>query len=156
MVDSVVFVPEKGESGPELSAEVRRRLAVEHRRRPFVASDPRDATRRASHVLTDVGVTTVVFRGGLQLRGTEVDHLWLAVSTVGEDRTWVLDVAFPLFAADFVALLPRYVVGEIERHELDTVSRAATLDQRVLGRLPPSVRYCGEPVWSARHEPGAG
>lgn len=156
-MNAVVFEP--GTSGgpePELSAEVRERLAVEHRRRPFMASDARDAARRASHVLADVGVVTVVFRGGLQLRGTEVDHLWLAVSTSDADGTWVLDVAFPLFAADFVALLPRYVVGEIERHELDAVGRAATLDQRVLGHLPPSVRYCGEPVWSARHETGFG
>lgn len=152
-MNSIVFEPgTSGEPGPELSAEVRRRLVVEHRRRPFMASDARDAARRASRVLADVGVITVVFRGGLQLRGTEVDHLWLAVSSADEDRTWVLDVAFPLFAADFVALLPRYVVGEIERHELDTVSRVATLDQRVLGRLPPAVRYCGEPVWSARQE----
>lgn len=155
-MNSVVFEPEtSGEPGPKLSAEVRRRLAAEHRRRPFVASDARDAARRASRELADVGVTTIVFRGGLQLRGTEVDHLWLAVSAADEDGTWVLDVAFPLFVADFVALLPRYVVGEIERHELDTVSRTATLDQRVLGRLPPSVRYCGEPVWSARHEGGS-
>lgn len=154
-MNAVVFEPgTSGGPGPELSAEVRRRLAVEHRRRPFMASDARDAARRASQALADVGVVTVVFRGGLQLRGTEVDHLWLAVSTSSEDGTWVLDVAFPLFAADFVALLPRYVVGEIERHELDAVGRAATLDQRVLGRLPPSVRYCGEPVWSARHEGG--
>lgn len=155
-MNSVVFEPEtSGEPGPELAAEVRRRLAVEHRRRPFMASDARDAAWRASHELADIGVTTIVFRGGLQLRGTEVDHLWLAVSAAGDGGTWVLDVAFPLFVADFVALLPRYVVGEIERHELDTVSRAATLDQRVLGRLPPSVRYCGEPVWSVRDEGGS-
>lgn len=146
-----IFEPGRsGQPGRLLAIEVRRRLEAEHRRRPFVPSDARDATRRARRALGDLTVTTVTFRGGLQLRGTEVDHLWLAVSA-DDDEPWVLDVAFPLFAADFVDLLPRYVVGEIERQELDTISRNAALDQRVLGRLPPSTRYCGQPIWTVRH-----
>lgn len=145
---SVLF--EAGGDAPPVPATLRQRLEAEHRRRPFVASDARDATDRARRVLADLPVTAVTFRGGVQLRGAEVDHVWLAVS-VGDDDPWVLDVAFPLFAADFVALLPRYVAGEIHRDELDHASRDATLDQRVLGSLPPLVRYCGEPVWWLRH-----
>lgn len=132
-------------------ATVRERLELEHRRRPFVASDARDAAHRARRVLDGLPVSAVTFRGGLQLRGAEVEHVWLALDG-GDDEPWVLDVAFPLFAADFMALLPRYVAGDVERDELDSVSRAATLDQRVLGRLPPLVRYCGEPVWWVRQE----
>jgi hypothetical protein len=154
-VSPIVFeAGEAGEPTDGLVAELRRRLAVEHRRRPFVASDARDAVQRSRQALEDLAVTTVTFRGGLQLRGAEVDHVWLAVSAADGESPWVLDVAFPLFAADFVELLPRYVVGEIERTDLDRVSRHAALEQRVLGRLPPAARYCGEPVWSVRHADG--
>lgn len=150
---SVLF--ESGGDDPPVPSRLRRRLEAEHRRQPFVASDARGATDRARRVLADLPVTAVTFRGGVQLRGAEVDHVWLAVS-VGDDEPWVLDVAFPLFAADFVSLLPRYVAGDIPRDELDLASREASLDQRVLGSLPPLVRYCGEPVWWVRHaEPDA-
>lgn len=134
-----------------LFGDVRHRLDAEHRRRPFAASDARDAVRRAAATLADLPVSTVTFRGGLQLRGAEVDHLWLVLRTDDVDDAWVIDVAFPLFAEDFVALLPRFVVGEVERDALDAASRDAALDQRVLGRMPHTVRYCGMPVWSRRH-----
>lgn len=151
----VVFEPgQSAQPGQRLVADLRRRLAAEHRRRPFVASDARDAVNRARRALEDLAVTAVTFRGGRQLRGAEVDHVWLAVSAGDDGHAWVLDVAFPLFAADFVELLPRYVVGEVERTDLDRVSRGAALEERVLGRLPPATRYCGEPVWSARHADG--
>jgi hypothetical protein len=147
---SVCF--EAGGLDRQVPVAVRQCLEAEHRRRPFVASDAREAAQRARRELAALSVVAVTFRGGLQLRGAEVDHVWLAVGA-GDDP-WVLDVAFPLFAADFVALLPRYVAGDIERDTLDTASRHAPLDQRVLGRPPPLVRYCGEPVWWVRHEAG--
>lgn len=143
---------EHGRPRRALSADVRARLGEEHRRRPFVASDVRDAVRRAAGTLTDLPVSAVTFRGGLQLRGVEVDHIWLVLRAEDAEDPCVIDVAFPLFAEDFVALLPRFVAGEVEREELDDVGRDAALDQRVLGRMPRSVRYCGMPVWSSRRD----
>jgi hypothetical protein len=85
-----------------------------------------------------------LYRGGVELVGTEVDHVWLVVDDL------VIDLAFPLFAPTFRSLLPRFVAGEIEALELEHAAAEAGIDERVLGVLPPRVRYIGRPVWAER------
>jgi hypothetical protein len=89
-------------------------------------------------------MSTRLYRGGVELTGAEVDHVWLAVDDL------VIDLAFPLFSADFRSLLPRFVAGEIEAVELEQAAAKTGIDERVLGVLPPSVRYVGRPVWAER------
>lgn len=91
-----------------------------------------------------------VYRGGLDLRGAEIDHLWLAAIPLLPGAPLVLDVAFPLFAERFVELLRRFVAGDATPAELDKVASGAGVRQRVVGLFPEPVRYLGAPVWSAR------
>lgn len=132
-----------------LPAAVARPLAERvhdaHLREPFDALDPRGCIRRVGRMLDELGVHAVVYRGGLDLRGSELDHIWLAVA--GR----VVDVAFPLFVDEFVATLRRYVAGDVAPEDLVTIAAAAGADARVLGRFPSPLRYCGAPVWSSRH-----
>jgi hypothetical protein len=92
----------------------------------------------------EIGLAARLYRGGVELTGIEVDHVWLGVDDL------VIDLAFPLFAADFRSLLPRFVAGEVEAEELELVAACAGIDDRVLGVLPPRVRYVGRPVWAER------
>ncbi len=128
----------------EVSPPLRRRLSQAHVSAPFSAVDPRDAARRTALIAEELGLEATVYRGALDLQGSEVDHIWV------EFGGCVLDVAFPLFIPDFVEALRRFVVGDAEAAELDAVAAAAGLDQRVLGEFPQPLRYRGEPVWSAR------
>ena len=124
---------------------LRTRLREAHVRQPFDALDPRQGARRVASIAEALGLTPTVVRGGLDLEGTEVDHLWLDV----EGR--VVDVAFPLFLPSFVVSLRQWVTGEIEGDQLAAVAADAGVEQRVLGEFPSPLRYRGQPVWSARH-----
>lgn len=115
-----------------------------HAQEPFSPLRPRAAARRVGALASAIGMTTRLYRGGVELTGIEVDHVWLAVDDL------VIDLAFPLFAADFRSLLPRFVAGEIEAIELEQVAAKTGIDERVLGILPPRVRYVGRPVWAER------
>ena len=61
-------------------------------------------------------------------------------------HAWVLDVAFPLFASEFVAVLRRYVAGDAERVELDRAAAPHGMEARVVGALPRGAHYHGQPV----------
>jgi hypothetical protein len=106
---------------------------------------------------------TTVYRGGLDLRGVEIDHLWLAATYPDaaahpdpraldpHRRTpFVVDVAFPLFVDHFVEVLRRFVAGDATAAELDRAAAGAGVRQRVIGLFPAPVRYVGVPVWSER------
>jgi hypothetical protein len=102
-------------------------------------------------------VETTVYRGGLDLRGVEIDHVWLAATHPDpcapdpQLRTpFVVDVAFPLFVDHFVEVLRRFVAGDATAAELDRAAAGAGVRQRVVGLFPAPVRYLGVPVWSAR------
>jgi len=135
-----------------LDRKVRSRLRAAHRQEPFSPADPRAAAQRAAQVLAPLGLEVTVFRGGLDLRGAEVDHLWLAGFAAGapDGGPFVLDPAFPLFDRDFVALLRSYVAGDGSREDLAAAAAGADLDDRVLGEFPPPINYLGSPVWSQR------
>ena len=128
----------------EVSPPLRRRLVQAHGSQPFSADDPREAARRAATIAEELGLSVTVYRGALDLAGSEVDHVWVDLNG------HVIDVAFPLFVPTFVDGLRRYVVGDIEAAELAAIAASAGVDQRVLGEFPAPLRYRGEPVWSAR------
>lgn len=118
-----------------------------HQRDPFSPLRPRAAARRVGALASEIGLSANLYRGGLELTGIEVDHVWLAVGDL------VVDLAFPLFEPAFRDLLPRFVAGEIEAVELEKVAARTGIETRVLGVLPPQVRYVGRPVWADRDPP---
>lgn len=136
---------------PELAARVTNRVQDAHDREPFSPLDPRAAVRRLAGLLTDLGLHSAVFRGGLDLQGAEVDHVWLAVGEVeGAVPVSVLDLAFPLYDARFVGVLRRFVAGDAEPGELDEAARVAGIEARVIGAFPALMSYRGQPVWAER------
>jgi hypothetical protein len=140
-----------------LAEQVLTSLEREHHQEPFSAVDPRVVVHRVARVVAELGVETTVYRGGLDLRGVEIDHLWLAAThpdpwaLVSRPSTpFVVDVAFPLFVDHFVEVLRRFVAGDATAAELDHAAAGAGVRQRVVGLFPAPVRYLGVPVWSAR------
>lgn len=119
-----------------------------------MASDARDAAQRAAAALSELPVEVEPYRGGLGLQGVEVDHVWLAVTSHAVDgaQRWVIDVAFPLYEPGFVTVLRRYVAGDAEADELDEAGWGAGLGQRVVGRFPEGMGYCGAPLWWRRRQ----
>lgn len=115
-----------------------------HELEPFSPVHPRAAARRVGALATSVGLAARLYRGGVEVHGVEVDHVWLAVDDV------VIDLAFPLFVQRFRSLLPPFVAGEIEPEDLESAASDAGVDDRVLGLLPPRTRYIGQPVWADR------
>lgn len=132
---------------PRVAKVLHARLRAAHRAQPFSALDPRQTVRRVTRILDEMGVEATVYRGGLDLRGSEVDHIWLDV----DGR--VVDVAFPLFVADFVDVLRRYVAGDADPDDIAVTAADAGVDERVVGLFPAPLRYLGRPVWSARQAP---
>lgn len=128
-------------------AALRELLARAHELEPFSPVRPRATARRVGALASGVGLRSRMYRGGVELNGVEVDHVWLVVDDI------VIDVAFPLFTPAFRALLRRFVAGEIEPEDLETGAAASGIEHRVLGVLPPRTRYVGQPVWRER---GAG
>lgn len=123
---------------------LRELLRQAHEHEPFSPVRPRITARRVGALAAGVGLGARLYRGGVELDGAEVDHVWLAVDDV------VIDLAFPLFLPQFRSLLPRFVAGDIEPEQLESAAALAGIDERVLGRLPPSTRYVGHPVWVDR------
>lgn len=142
-------LPEPAGSG------LRARLVAEHRREPFSFADPRATIQRVLQLLPGLPLRATVFRGGLDLRGAELDHVWLAVQGQQPDvegmarGAYVLDAALPLFDAGFVDLLRGFVAGDAPEDALEAVAAAAEIDARVVGLFPAPMRYLGNPVWSA-------
>lgn len=126
------------------ASRLRELLCRAHVDEPFSPVRPRATARRVGALASGMGLTARLYRGGVELTGAEIDHVWLAVDDA------VVDVAFPLFAPAFRRLLPRFVAGEIEADDLEAAAAASGIDDRVLGVLPPRVRYVGSPVWADR------
>jgi hypothetical protein len=124
---------------------LRRRLAAEHRRAPFSPTDARATVRRVVAVGREVGLATRVYRGGLDLGGSEVDHVWASVDGV------VVDAAFPVLDAEFVDTLRRFVAGDAEPQDLARAAARCALTDRVVGVFPDRLRYVGCPVWTDRY-----
>lgn len=118
-------------------------LAREHARQPFTPADVRDAARRVAELAAAQGLEAVVVRGGLDLGGAELDHVWVAV----EER--VVDVALPVRSEAFRRLLRAFVWGEVAAEELDHVAHGYRFDWRVVGEFPELVDYVGRPVWGS-------
>lgn len=128
----------------DAATQLRRRLTQTHLQEPFSALDPRRAAQRTTSIARELGLEVTLYRGALDLMGTEVDHVWI------DFQGRVIDVAFPLFVPSFVAVLRDFVVGDAQPADLDTAAAGAGLEDRVLGEFPKPMQYRGEPVWSAR------
>jgi hypothetical protein len=147
-------MPDSSSSGPTryrprafpaaVSARLRTRLAWSHADRPFAPADVRDAAGRAAAVARDLGLDAVLVRGGVDVGGAELDHVWV----VAEGR--VVDVALPLRSEAFACALREYVAGHLDAGTLDRLAHGYTLTWRVVGEFPPRLRYVGEPVWHER------
>lgn len=121
-----------------------------HAARPLSPVDPREAARRLAPVLGELGIVAVVYRGGVDLQGAEVDHVWLTVRPDDGAEGYVLDPVLPLFHPEFVVVLRAFVAGEATPAQLEAAASGRPVDERVLGVIPPPVRYCGAPVWYGR------
>lgn len=126
------------------SARLRAGLAREHRRRPFGPDDVRGAARRALAVAEEVGLRGHIARGGLDLGGAELDHVWAVV------EAHVVDVTLPVLSRDFVGLLRGYVAGDVELPEIESAASRLELEWRVVGDVPVGCRYLGRPILSHR------
>ncbi len=126
------------------AARLRAGLAREHRRRPFGPGDVRDAARRALAVAEEVGLRGHIARGGLDVGGAELDHVWAVVDA------HVVDVTLPVLSRDFVGLLRGYVAGDVDVDEITEAAAAWALEWRVVGDVPVGCRYLGRPILSHR------
>lgn len=127
-------------AGPRL----RSALAREHAREPFTPRDVREAAARVQAVATRLGFEVDVVRGGVDVGGAELDHVWAVV--VGH----VVDVAMPLRSSAFADALRAYVAGDIDDDELDRTAHGYAFEWRILGEFPPPLRYVGLPLWGQR------
>lgn len=127
-------------SGPRL----RSGLAQEHARAPFRPRDVRDAARRVVEVAQSLGFEAQVVRGGLDLGGAELDHVWAVV----EDR--VVDAALPVNSEAFASALRAFVAGDVEEDDLDRAAHGYAFGWRVLGEFPSTCNYLGLPVFGSR------
>ena len=140
------------------SARLRAGLAREHRRRPFGPDDVRGAARRALAVAEEVGLRGHIARGGLDLGGAELDHVWAVV------EAHVVDVTLPVLSRDFVGLLRGYVAGDNTRmtswmRRLGATSSAESSDVTFdlatdLAPLPDGFRREVEQLHQAAREQG--
>lgn len=130
---------------PPLGPRLRAALAEAHANDPFRPSGPREAARRVADVADGLGLEAIVFRGGLDVGGAELDHVWV----VAADR--VLDAAFPLLSEHFVSAVRAYVAGDIDTDALERAAHPYSLRWRVVGSFPDRCRYVGSPVWGSTH-----
>lgn len=126
------------------AARLRAALAAEHRRSPFLPSEPRDAARRVLEVANALALPVHVARGGVDVGGAELEHLWAVVA----DR--VVDVSLPLGASAFRTVVRAYVAGDLEADRLVAAAANLTLEWRVIGEVPPGCWYRGTPVLAHR------
>lgn len=126
------------------AARLRAGLDREHRRRPFGPDDVREAARRALAVAEELGLHGHIARGGLDLGGVELDHVWAVV------EAHVVDVTLPVLATDFVRVLRCYVAGDVEAGDLVVAAAEWELEWRVVGDVPVGCAYLGRPILSHR------
>ncbi len=130
--------------GGDHHRQLQDRLAQHHDAEPFLPTDPRRSVERVIQVGQNLGLQTYVIRGGVDLRGVEVDHVWASVEGA------VIDVAYPLLHHDFVDVLRRFVAGDAENEELEGAAVDTEFTQRIFGEFPESLRYMGARVWTQR------
>jgi hypothetical protein len=118
-------------------------IATAHEQQPFSPAEVRQAANRVVALLERFGLQATMFRGGLDVGGAEIDHVWV----VADGR--VLDVAFPLFSPGFLECLRAYVAGDVDDDQLEQAAHPYSVRWRVVGLFPESCRYRGAPVWSA-------
>lgn len=126
-----------------LATRLRDALAAAHRDEPFSALDVRATANRVVAVGRRLALAPEVVRGRVDVGGAELDHVFVVV----DDR--VVDVALPLAAEGFTALVRAYVAGDLEAAELAAAAAAHDLDARVLGDYAEPLAYRGAPFWSA-------
>lgn len=126
------------------AARLRAGLAREHRRRPFGPQDVRDGARRVLALAEDLGLSGHIVRGGLDLGGAELDHVWAVVDA------HVVDVTLPVQSREFVMVLRGYVAGDVQSDELEQAAACWQLEWRVVGDVPVGCRYLGRPILSHR------
>jgi len=124
--------------------QLRSALVREHARRPFAPRDVRDAARRSAAIARRLGMVAEVVRGGLDVGGAELDHVW----AVADDL--VVDVALPINSRSFLVALRAFVAGDLAEDELDRAAHGYSMDQRVVGEYPHNCRYLGLPVFAQR------
>ncbi len=129
---------------PPIAGRLRGVLATEHARTPFSQSDVRASAHRVLRLAEKLTLEAILVRGGLDIGGAEVDHLWAVV----DGR--VVDVGFPLHSEAFVEVLRAYVAGDVDDEGLEFAAHAYSLEWRVVGEFPERFRYVGTPVWSGR------
>lgn len=129
---------------PATASRLRALLARAHADHPFGPSDVREAARRAADVARTLTLEAVIVRGGLDVGGAELDHVWAVV----DGR--VVDVSLPVASETFVVALRAYVAGDLEASELDRIAHGYTLEWRVVGGFPQALRYVGLPVFGER------
>lgn len=126
--------------GPQLRAA----LAVAHAREPFRPSVSRDVAQRVAQVVEELGFAPTLFRGGVDVGGAEIDHVWVVV----DER--VVDAALPLFSETFLTAVRAYVAGDLDGDAFERAAHPYSVRWRVLGAFPEDCRYVGSPVWSQR------
>lgn len=126
-----------------LGARLRDALAVAHHDEPFSALDVRATARRVVDLGQQLELEPEVVRGRVDLGGAELDHVFVVV----DGR--VVDVALPLAAAEFTALVRAYVAGDLDEAELARAAAGHDLDARVVGDYADPLAYRGAPLWSA-------
>lgn len=127
-----------------LGPRLRGALAAAHARDPFQPSMSREVAHRVAHVASELGLEPTLFRGGVDVGGAEIDHVWVVV----DER--VVDLALPLFADRFLEVVRAYVAGDIDSDVLERAAHPYSVRWRVLGAFPEDCRYVGAPVWSQR------
>lgn len=134
----------------EQDRRLRGRLAEQHEAEPFTPHDTRATVRRVVQVGSRLGMSARMFRGGLDLHGIEVDHVWASLDGV------VVDAAFPLLDEGFVEVLRLFVAGDAEMDDLVGAADGSDLTRRIIGEFPAPLRYVGCPVWTERHRSSTG
>jgi hypothetical protein len=127
-------------AGPRL----RSALAREHAREPFTPRDVRSAAGRVRGVAGELGYEVEIVRGGVDVGGAELDHVWAVVAG------HVVDLTLPLRSEAFAVLLRAYVAGDVDDDELDHAAHGYAFEWRVVGEFPERLRYVGLPVWTDR------
>lgn len=126
-----------------LRATLQEALADEHAAVPFGPEDVRAAARRVVAVVEELGHSATIVRGGVDLGGAELDHVFVVV----EDR--VVDVALPVHARAFTGAVRAWVAGDLALDELSGRAARYGIEHRVLGEYPAPLRYRGAPLWGS-------
>lgn len=112
-----------------------------HAEDPFGPQDVRATARRVVDAAEAVGLEPTIVRGGVDVGGAELDHVFVVVA----ER--VVDVALPVLAAPFTEVVRAWVAGDLDLAELVAEAARHGLEDRVVGEYPAPLRYHGAPLW---------